>query len=719
MEEAKRVFVRRSAILLGCLVVLGTVWYTTARVNSLNAHIAVQYMESSAATVNVEGCLTSCGTTYQTCSVAAEKLTTKTAQLAALATCSKTYHATCSYLCYVSAVTNPTSTQSWAPIIAQIEATTSFAGAIQLAQASGLHVNFGSGAGYQNAIIADPVSGQVFDSMIFYTDLQDVTSTATSTGGTSPPAKPTVTISTSPTSVTLGAGSTLTWKTTGATSCSASGSWSGTEAASGSATETPAAAGTYTYTLTCTNAGGSTAASATITVTSSSGGSGSGGGSGGGGGKKLLLNTIPASFVPTAYAQDNGLAGTTGNTTGQDAVCETQGSTNGSSQVFVNADDQVEAVSGNYQFSVSCSAGTDSGTCSSLTASAAAANTAIGQLGGAQSQPTTPGTTPENQIQVVLVPYSLPTATGVLGGEAMVQSTPSGNIATLIISQPVVEGHAIDCGYSAAQQAQYLKNLVKHEMGHALGLGHSSVSGDAMDSTLNCPDGNTDLSFNAQEVTAVQQIDQGDLAAVNNCATACPAGEAYDNNAVLPNSGGGFLPGGSCVPQESLCGPGGKINQNSSAGLFDPTTQTCQSCPDGTTPDYNAGVCSSASSTTNPTCDPGLQWDPVSNQCVDPSQCTDNGDGTQTCISTSTTPGDPTGGTITCTSADDGTCNCVDWTGTPVSPPAGACGNNTSGDPTVTGSPDPTASGTISDTGGGGIVPGPDCDEDWHNCADE
>ncbi len=80
------------------------------------------------------------------------------------------------------------------------------------------------------------------------------------------PAAPTVSISFDPTSITLGASSTLTWSSTNSTSCTASGSWSGAESTSGSESVTPSATGSDTYTLECTGAGGSATESATLTV---------------------------------------------------------------------------------------------------------------------------------------------------------------------------------------------------------------------------------------------------------------------------------------------------------------------------------------------------------------------------------------------------------------------------------------------------------------------
>jgi hypothetical protein len=99
-----------------------------------------------------------------------------------------------------------------------------------------------------------------------------------------PDPPPTVTITANPTSITPGQTSSLTWSSTGATSCFASDSWSGTSPAiSGGehlaifsstplvvtppGTTTPYPILTYdTYPLTCTGPGGSTTAAASVAV---------------------------------------------------------------------------------------------------------------------------------------------------------------------------------------------------------------------------------------------------------------------------------------------------------------------------------------------------------------------------------------------------------------------------------------------------------------------
>jgi hypothetical protein len=80
-------------------------------------------------------------------------------------------------------------------------------------------------------------------------------------------APPTVTLTSSPTSVTAGGAVTLTWSSQSATACTASGGtgWSGSEATSG--TLSIAVSATETLTLTCTGPGGSAADSVTVTTT--------------------------------------------------------------------------------------------------------------------------------------------------------------------------------------------------------------------------------------------------------------------------------------------------------------------------------------------------------------------------------------------------------------------------------------------------------------------
>lgn len=95
-----------------------------------------------------------------------------------------------------------------------------------------------------------------------------------------PPASPTVSVT--PSSITVGMSSTLSWTAVNVTACTASGSWSGSQLVSSSETLTPSAAGTLTYTLTCSNPHGSAKSSAMLRVQAAPSGGGSGGGGGGG-----------------------------------------------------------------------------------------------------------------------------------------------------------------------------------------------------------------------------------------------------------------------------------------------------------------------------------------------------------------------------------------------------------------------------------------------------
>ena len=78
---------------------------------------------------------------------------------------------------------------------------------------------------------------------------------------------PAVTIQASPSSLSPGGSSTLTWSSENATSCTASGAWSGAKAVSGTQS-TGAVTANSVYTLTCSGSGHSASQSATVSVTS-------------------------------------------------------------------------------------------------------------------------------------------------------------------------------------------------------------------------------------------------------------------------------------------------------------------------------------------------------------------------------------------------------------------------------------------------------------------
>jgi hypothetical protein len=89
---------------------------------------------------------------------------------------------------------------------------------------------------------------------------------AGSSGGSSGGvASPTVAFSATPTSISSGKISVITWSSTNATACTAAGGWTGTKATKGTLAVSPTS--TTTYTLSCTGAGGiSSNASVTVTV---------------------------------------------------------------------------------------------------------------------------------------------------------------------------------------------------------------------------------------------------------------------------------------------------------------------------------------------------------------------------------------------------------------------------------------------------------------------
>lgn len=88
--------------------------------------------------------------------------------------------------------------------------------------------------------------------------------------GTPAPPSIAVTISVSPTTITLGQPATVTWSSTNATGCTASGEWSGARATSGNEIVTPQSAGSKMFTLSCTGPNGNASNSATLTVTTAS-----------------------------------------------------------------------------------------------------------------------------------------------------------------------------------------------------------------------------------------------------------------------------------------------------------------------------------------------------------------------------------------------------------------------------------------------------------------
>jgi probable HAF family extracellular repeat protein len=99
---------------------------------------------------------------------------------------------------------------------------------------------------------------------------------------------PTVDLAATPTSVSFGKSTTLTWTSTFSTSCTATGGangdgWAATKSTAGSASITESASGSYAYTLACGTGSVTAKSSVTVTVNAAASGGSPGSGSGGGG----------------------------------------------------------------------------------------------------------------------------------------------------------------------------------------------------------------------------------------------------------------------------------------------------------------------------------------------------------------------------------------------------------------------------------------------------
>lgn len=129
---------------------------------------------------------------------------------------------------------------------------------------------------------------------------------------------PTVTLTASPSSVTVGQSFALTWSSNAGGSCTAgpggtdySGQWTGPLASSGTTNVTTNGAGTFTFMISCGDGEGLGQAQTVVTVaaapastgSSSSGGGGSGGGGGGGAVDLLELEGLAAILLSNALRQ--------------------------------------------------------------------------------------------------------------------------------------------------------------------------------------------------------------------------------------------------------------------------------------------------------------------------------------------------------------------------------------------------------------------------------
>ena len=146
-----------------------------------------------------------------------------------------------------------------------------------------------------------------------------------------------VSIGASPTALTVGQSTTLTWSSSNATACLASGdatgAWSGTVALSGTKIVTPPAAGTFTYTLTCNGVADSTS----VVVTNAP--------------ATAPLPTVSLSFAPPSVpaGQASTLAWSTTNATS----CAASGAWAGN-QATSGSLAVTPAIAGTYTYTLSC-----------------------------------------------------------------------------------------------------------------------------------------------------------------------------------------------------------------------------------------------------------------------------------------------------------------------------------------------------------------------------
>ncbi|MBS0379718.1 MAG: hypothetical protein JSS29_14655 [Proteobacteria bacterium] len=158
-----------------------------------------------------------------------------------------------------------------------------------------------------------------------------------------PPAPPTVSFSATPTSLTLGQSTQLTWTTSNASACSASGgtsNWSGPQPLNGSnvAVGPFSTAASYSLVLTCTGAGGSTAGTADIVVGSGAPPPGA----------AVTVSVDPTTVTAGVAA---GLTWTSANV----SACTASGSWNGSQPLTgTDVSTGILSVPGNYAFTLTC-----------------------------------------------------------------------------------------------------------------------------------------------------------------------------------------------------------------------------------------------------------------------------------------------------------------------------------------------------------------------------
>jgi uncharacterized repeat protein (TIGR03803 family) len=146
---------------------------------------------------------------------------------------------------------------------------------------------------------------------------------------------PTVTLSASPTSFSLGNSTTLTWTSTGDADCM--GNFAGTVVLAQNASQlvTPSSTGISTYTLTCTNLGGTAIASVNVTVTAAQ------------------QPTVTIAVAPTEIAAVTGTATLTWSSTGA-PNCTASGAWSGSQPTSSMLTPLANLAAGQYVYTLTC-----------------------------------------------------------------------------------------------------------------------------------------------------------------------------------------------------------------------------------------------------------------------------------------------------------------------------------------------------------------------------
>jgi hypothetical protein len=119
--------------------------------------------------------------------------------------------------------------------------------------------------GVHNSVQYVPELGGVVLANDYHGNVLFVRTSATNPSSSAPPAPPGITISATPSPVSSGSTSTLTWNAINSTSCAASGAWSGNKPVSGSE-KTGALTTDTIFTLTCTGIGGTETQSVAVAI---------------------------------------------------------------------------------------------------------------------------------------------------------------------------------------------------------------------------------------------------------------------------------------------------------------------------------------------------------------------------------------------------------------------------------------------------------------------